>query len=60
MPAEPCRTVARHLTVEIVGGKDTQARPAALTGIVRLGADLELVRDSPTVGIDTFDDTGAA
>jgi hypothetical protein len=31
LPVQPSRAVARHLTVEIAGRKDTHVRPAALT-----------------------------
>ena len=60
LPVKPGRAVARNLPVEVVSREHAHIRFAAVSGIVSLGAGLEIVRDPPTVGIDPLDNAGAA
>src|SRR6267142_3361414 len=60
LPVEPRRTVADYLAVEIVGRQDPKACPAALSRIVSLGTDFEIIRDLPAVGLGPLDNAGAA
>ena len=60
LPVKPGGAIAGDLPVEIIGREHAHIAPTAMSGIVGLGAVLEIVRDPPAVGIDPLDNAVAA
>src|SRR5207249_2755528 len=52
--------VAGHLLVEVVGAEDAELGRGSPGGLMGGGTSLEVLRDEPTVAIDSLHDAGAA